>query len=231
MLAHSRCPIAIRVLGVGVGIGLVAAACSSSSTPTETASSAPSSSVSESDGGDTEGGALPLEIANTGGPLEGHTPQGFAGSGTGLFVGDNLNANFPDGEGVQLFVAFAIPAGEGPGVTKALLTSEVLTVSGTPFDDLGSLRAAPVVFDTFGPPVFDDAPVGAAAECRVVGGSGLECDVTPAWLDAVSEGRSHLQLRLRFDTPGDGDGSQDLAMFFLTDSNTNEPGIFTLRLS
>jgi hypothetical protein len=36
---------------------------------------------------------------------------------------------------------------------------------------------------------------------------------------------------LRFDQAGDGDGRADLAMFFVTESNTNQPGIFTLTLT
>ena len=52
----------------------------------------------------------PITIQNDGtSALEGHTPRGFAGSGTGLFVGDNLNPNFPDGEGLQILLSFLIP--------------------------------------------------------------------------------------------------------------------------
>ena len=45
-------------------------------------------------------------LQNQGGSMEGHTPRGFRGMGTGLFAGDNLNQRFPDGDGVQLFLTF-----------------------------------------------------------------------------------------------------------------------------
>lgn len=54
-------------------------------------------------------------LENQGGNMEGHTPRGFQGMGTGLFTGDNLNPNFPEGDGVQLFLTFdlsGLPAGE-----------------------------------------------------------------------------------------------------------------------
>jgi hypothetical protein len=60
---------------------------------------------------------------------------------------------------------------------------------------------------------------------------GIECDVTDAVERAVALGEDRVQFRLRFETAGDDDGEADLAMFFVTDSNTNEPGIFTLDLS
>ena len=197
---------------------LVAVACSSTSS--ETATEITASGV---DG--------PVVVQNSGGPpLEGHTPQGFAGSGTGLFAGDNLNANFPDGEGVQIFIAFDLPDNLTE-VATATLSSEVLTVRGTPFESLGPLRAQAVSFDTFGPPVFETPGLGEAVACSRRGENAIDCDVSAAAVQAVADGREHLQLRLRFDTRGDGDGEQDLALFFLTDSNTNEPGIFGLTLS
>ena len=172
----------------------------------------------------------PVVIGNLGGPpLEGHTPQGFAGMGTGLFVGDNLNANFPEGDGVQLFVAFELPSDVGE-VTAATLSSENMTVRGTPFETLGQLRAQAVSFETFGPAVFDTPGLGEPTDCSPQGTTALNCDVTQAVNDAVDAGTTNLQLRLRFDIPGNGDGEQDMALFFLTDSNTNEPGIFSLTL-
>ena len=57
--------------------------------------------VSACGGGATTGhGAATAVVPNHGGGLEGHTPTGFAGSGTGLFAGDNLNSSFPEGQGV-----------------------------------------------------------------------------------------------------------------------------------
>ena len=48
---------------------------------------------------------------------------------------------------------------------------------------------------------------------------------------ALDDERPNVQFRLRFDRAGDGDGSPDLAMFFITNSNTNEPGIFELEIT
>jgi len=39
-----------------------------------------------------------------------------------------------------------------------------------------------------------------------------------------------IQFRIRFETVDDSDGQADLALFYLTDSNTNEPGIFSLTI-
>jgi len=184
-----------------------------------------------SDDGDASAGVdLPITVANNGGSLEGHTPRGFAGSGTGLFTGDNLNPNFPPDDGVQIWLTFELPAlAQRP--TTALLESSALSSSGTPFDDLGSLSAAPVSYDAFSPELFDLEPDAEAVTCERVGETGLTCDVSTALQAAFDTGQSKAQFRLRFDEIADGDGTQDLALFFLTDSNTNEPGIFTLTLT
>jgi hypothetical protein len=162
--------------------------------------------------------------------MEGHTPRGFAGSGTGLFVGDNLNSGFPDDDGVQLWLSFALPA-SGAAPTRAVLSSDVMTVAGSPFEDLGTLLAEPVTYDGFGPQLFDLAADGPAVDCQRVGAERLECDVTDAVTAALGSGSQSAQFRLRFERVADGDGNQDLALFFLTDSNINEPGIFHLDLS
>ncbi len=170
-----------------------------------------------------------LRLANQGGSDEGHTPRGFAGMGTGLFAGDDLNPNFPDGDGVQTFLTFALPPDLGDP-TVALLTSDSLEVSGTPFDDLGPLRAESVSYVDFGPDLFDEIPDGVAVECSRVGEHGLTCDVTDAVVADISNGQDVTQFRLRFDAADDGDGAQDLAAFFDSDPNTNRPGLFTLEL-
>jgi hypothetical protein len=173
---------------------------------------------------------LPVVVENLGGSLEGHTPRGFAGMGFGLFVGDNLNPGFPDGDGVQTWLTFDMPVGiDTPN--SALLVSDVLSVQGSPFEDLGNLNAEPVRYDEFSASLFDLEAVGEPSLCERVGKSRLECDVTDAVGAAADAGRSRVQFRLKFDVIGDGDGVQDLALFFLTDSNTNEAGIFSLELS
>jgi hypothetical protein len=203
-----------------VALVLTAASCSSGSTPTSTTDQG---EVDAAQAGDT------VRLENEGGALEGHTPRGFAGMGTGLFVGDNLNPGFPDGDGVQLFVSFDLPEG-GPVPISAVLSSDALSVSGRPFEDLGVLRAEPVSYDQFGPDLFELDPDGDAVDCERTGDVAVQCDVTAAVAGAVAAGDDRAQFRLRFDQAADNDGQPDLASFFLTDSNTNEPGIFTLEV-
>lgn len=168
------------------------------------------------------------EIPNRGDDMEGHTPRGFPGSGTGLFAGDDLNSAFPDGDGVQIYLTFELP--EIQGVDSALLTSDVLRVSGAPFADLGEFVAEPVEYDSFGPELYDLPASGNPAVCERDGEAGVVCDVTEEVGAGVSSGADRVQFRLRFELAGDGDGEQDLAVFFRVDSNTNEPGLFTLRI-
>jgi hypothetical protein len=193
-----------------VSIALVAAACSGTSTP-ETS---------------IAGGSNSYVILNQGGTNEGHTPTAFAGMGTGLFAGDNLNASFPEGVGVQLFLTFDIPA--DINVDSALIRSDALHVAGTPFPDLGPLLVEPIRYSEFGPELFDLEAAGGAATCSVTSDTTIECPVTEAIDNAVGRRDTTAQFRIRFDTEADNDGQQDLAMFFRTSSNTNEAGLFEL---
>jgi hypothetical protein len=170
-----------------------------------------------------------VTVANEGGSREGHTPTAFAGMGTGLFAGDNLNPSFPEGVGVQTYLTFALPAELDIG--RASIVSDALKVSGTPFEDLGPLIAEPVAYDSFGPELFDLAAIGPHTECSVISLTSVECDVTEAVQVAARDGLTHVQFRVRFERPADGDGVQDLALFFRTDSNTNEPGLFQLVIT
>ena len=217
-----------RWLGLGVVLVVLVSACASTEDPPAADDATVTDDVST---GDTASSVvLPIQIQNQGGSMEGHTPRGFAGSGTGLFAGDNLNPGFPDGDGVQIWLTFDISAGT-PTPARAVLRSQVLTLRGTPFADLGTLQAEPARYDSFGPNLFDHPSTGAAAICNRVGDGRVECDVTDAVTRAVDAGEDRAQFRLRFETAGDDDGEADLAMFFVTDSNTNEPGIFTLDLT
>ena len=56
----------------------------------------------------------------------------------------------------------------------------------------------------------------------------FECDVTDEMKRALDSGDTSLQFRISFEKAGDNDGEQDLVMFYNTDPNTNEPGIFQL---
>ena len=170
-----------------------------------------------------------VTIANEGGAREGHTPTAFTGMGTGLFAGDNLNPTFPEGVGVQSYLTFALPPGLDS--SSAHVVSDALHVSGSPFEDLGPLVAEPVAYETFGPELFDLAAGGPATECAVTDGTSIRCDVTEALGVAVGDGRAVAQFRIRFALPADDDGRQDLALFFRTDSNTNEAGLFELVIT
>jgi len=170
-----------------------------------------------------------IVVENHGGALEGHTPRGFAGMGTGLFVGDNLNPSFPDGDGVQIYLTFELP-GLLEAASAATLESDALVIRGSPFTDLGPLTAEVVRYETFGPALFDLPAATGPVLCSRVGETGIECDVTPAVQSVLGGGVATIQIRLRLDRPGDGDGNPDLAMFFRTDSNTNETGLFTLTI-
>jgi len=215
---------------LGVGIALVAAACGGGTDPIAEAPEA-DNAQGETAEAPTAASGEPLSIPNNGtSALEGHTPRGFAGMGTGLFAGDNLNPNFPNGDGVQIWLSFAIPDGTA-APTTATLRSDVLSPTGNVFEALGNLQAAPVSFEAFGPQVFDLQPTGDLVTCERPTDSSLTCDVTNAAQAAIDAGDPLVQLRLTFEEISDSDGEQDLARFFLTDSNTNEPGIFFLDLT
>lgn len=173
--------------------------------------------------------SAPVTISNQGGTLEGHTPTDFAGMGTGLFAGDNLNQSFPEGVGVQLYLTFTLPSDLRVG--EAQVVSDMLHTSGTPFEDLGPLVIEPVAYETFGPDLFDLKAIGAHTDCTVLGDTSIACDVTAALQDSVDHSSVTAQFRIRFTHPADDDGGQDLAMFFRTDSNTNEQGIFELIIT
>lgn len=170
-----------------------------------------------------------VTISNQGGTLEGHTPIGFAGTGAGLFVGDNLNPSFPEGDGVQTYMTFVLP--DDLTVGNAGLSSDVLSTNGMPFEDLGPLLVEPVVYEVFGPRLFDLPAIGPATACRVTNATSVLCDVTDMVKDAVDQGRPAVQFRLRFERIADNDGQPDLAQFFRSDVNTNEPGLFELTIT
>ncbi|MDA1258962.1 MAG: hypothetical protein O3C10_14140 [Chloroflexi bacterium] len=182
-------------------------------------------------------GALTFVIPNIGSnATEGHTPRGFRGSGTGLFAGDNLNSSFPDGDGVQIFLSFSLAgdltAAPGGLVKSAVLRSGAFTARGSPFQDLGALNAAEMRWDNFSPDLWNAQSADGAASCvfSTSADGPFECDLGPAVQRALDDGYPFAQFRLRFDRASDGDRAADLAMFFLTNSNTNEPGIFELKV-
>ena len=184
-------------------------------------------------------GTVTVTVPNQGGRggrgaiMEGHTPRGFRGSGTGLFVGDNLNPNFPEGDGVQAFLTFDladVPQGQ---VVAAVLRSNHASTRGSPYRDLGPLTAEEIRYDAFSPDLWNLPPLAGGTGCLLAtsAAAGVECGVRDAVQRSLDDGRSNVQFRIRFDRAGDGDGSPDLAMFFITNSNTNEPGVFELEIT
>ncbi len=172
-------------------------------------------------------------IPNQGGSLEGHTPRGFAGTGTGLFVGDNLNPGFPDGDGVQMFLAFDISGISGNETSSAFLRARNATVKGTPFTDLGNLVVERISYDTFSKELWNRDAQGVACILASSQQDMYECDVSSVVSDAMATGQQYVQFRVRFDVAGDSDGVQDMIFFYKTspeNSNKNESGIFELEV-
>ena len=166
-----------------------------------------------------------------GGAMEGHTPRGFRGRGTGLFAGDNLNPGLLDGDGVQIFLTFdlrSLPKGE---IRSAVLRSDSAHIQGNPFRDLGALRAEEIRYRRFSPALWNDAPGSASCIFADSRAGPFACEITEAVQRARAKSDRHAQFRLRMDKAGDGDGRPDMVMFFKTNSNTNEPGIFELAVS
>ena len=173
-----------------------------------------------------------LVIENQGGDMEGHTPRGFQGQGTGLFVGDNLNPGFPNGDGVQIYLSFDlkdVPSGE---IVSAVLKSDDVSFFGEPFEGLGILEIEEVRYDSFSSALWNLEALVDGARCVFADSKegDFECDLSSAVQRSFDDNYMYVQFRVLFDEAGDGDGVKDMAMFFKTNSNTNEPGIFELDL-
>ena len=194
---------------------------------------AASATLAVATGAQAQAQTVNLTLKNHGGAMEGHTPRGFQGMGTGLFAGDNLNRNFPDGDGVQIFLTFdlsRIPPGK---VKSAVLSSKHATVISTPFEDLGALRAEEIRFEGFSSALWNAAPLDGGATCTLAESAEgpFQCDISGAVQRSLDDSYRYAQFRVRLDQAGDRDGNQDLVAFFKRDSNTNEPGIFLLDVT
>ncbi len=172
-------------------------------------------------------------LRNQGGAMEGHTPRGFSGKGTGLFAGDNRNPRFPEGDGVQLFLTFDLSTLPSGKVLSAVLRSENASVRGMPMKDLGSLRAEEVRYSEFSPALWnlERLPSGESCVFATSSGGPFRCDLSGAVQRSLNDSYPLAQFRLLLDQAGDGDGTTDLVTFFVTDSNTNQPGIFELEVT
>jgi len=171
-----------------------------------------------------------IVINNHGGNMEGHTPRGFRGSGTGLFAGDNLNPSFPNGDGVQMFLTFDLSSVSDSEFRSAVLSSESAHVQGTPFEDLGALRVEAVEYNQFSSVLWELEPINSVCVLGISQEGPFTCDVTSAIRQMLKDGRKMAQFRIRFDEAGDNDGNTDLVSFYNTNSNTNEPGLFKLTV-
>lgn len=172
-------------------------------------------------------------IPNQGGAMEGHTPRGFRGMGTGLFAGDNLNPRFPEGDGVQIFLTFdlsAVPAGK---IVSAVLRSDNVSIRGMPLKDLGALRAEEIRYTKFSSALWNLEPLADGAVCEfATSPSGpFQCDLANAVQRSMNDSYPLAQFRLLLDRAGDSDGTPDMVAFFIADSNTNQPGIFELEVT
>ena len=189
-----------------------------------------------SPGGENFGDSIVLN--NQGGNMEGHTPRGFKGMGAGLFAGDNLNPNFPNGDGVQIFLTFdlgSIPTGAsvtektGFRIVSAALRSENVHIQGSPFKNLGELKVETVTYDTFSSALWNIKPDSFICAVADITDGIFECDVTSAIQQALENGSHFAQFRIRFEKASNNDGQPDLVMFYKTNSNTNESGIFQIE--
>ena len=175
---------------------------------------------------------------------EGHTPRGFSGQGTGLFVGDNINGGFPEGDGVQTFLTFDLTDGDGDDILdgnlegadltvhSAVLTAADVSINGSPFDTLGDLLVEHVEFEDFGRDLFnldtasDEGCVLADSE-----DGPFECDLAGLVQAQLDSGRMYVQMRILTEIAGDSDSTADMIVFNPDDSNTDEPGLFSLTVS
>ncbi|HIM79577.1 MAG TPA: hypothetical protein EYM54_05715 [Dehalococcoidia bacterium] len=172
-------------------------------------------------------------IRNQGGAMEGHTPRGFRGMGTGLFAGDNLNPRFPEGDGVQIFLTFdlnAVPAGK---IVSAVLRSNNVSIRGMPLKDLGALRAEEIRYDKFSSELWNLEPLpgGAVCEFATSPNGPFQCDLAKTVQRSLNDSYPLAQFRLLLDRAGNSDGTPDMVVFFISNSNTNQPGIFELEVT
>ncbi|MEE8245208.1 MAG: hypothetical protein V3R27_09430 [Pseudomonadales bacterium] len=174
---------------------------------------------------------IAVTVPNNGGAMEGHTPRGFRGMGTGLFAGDNLNPGFPNGDGVHFFLSFDLSDLPAGALERAELRSDFLQVTGHPFGDLGALRAESIRYSRFSPDLWDQPAIAEACVLADRAAPSVACDVTAAVTQAVAAGQQMAQFRLRLDQASDNDGEADLVLFFISGSNVNEAGIFTLEVT
>ena len=150
-----------------------------------------------------------------------------------MFAGDNLNPRFPDGDGVQIFLSFdlgAVPAGK---IVSAVLSSDNVSIRGMPLKDLGALRVEEIRYTKFSSALWHLESVASGAVCEfATSPSGpFQCDLADAVQRSLDDSYPLAQFRLLLDRAGNNDGTPDMVAFFIADSNTNQPGIFELKVT
>lgn len=173
-----------------------------------------------------------LVLENQGGNMEGHTPRGFKGMGTGLFAGDNLNPNFPEGDGVQIFLTFDLKKVPEGKINSAVLSSNNVRINGNPFEGLGKLNVEEIRYGKFSSDLWNLEALENGEVCVFADSTNqnFKCDISKTVQRSLDGDYEYVQLRILFDKAGNNDGNQDLVMFFIRDSNTNQPGIFELEI-
>ena len=177
------------------------------------------------------GEQISITLFNQGGNMEGHTPRGFQGSGTGLFAGDNLNPSFPNDDGVQIFLSFnlnAIPKGK---ITSATLRSDDSHIKGTPFQDLGALNVEEIRYQAFYAAVWSLKAKNNTCVFATSPDGPFSCDVTEVLQNSQTDSYPFAQFRILFEKISDNDNSPDMVEFYKTNVNINTPGIFKLDLT
>lgn len=214
----------LKLASAMTAVALLAIACSTSADPLRPESPAAKPKAV---------GELKVVITNHGGNMEGHTPRGFQGMGTGLFAGDNLNSRFPNGDGVQIFLTFDLENLPVRQLKSAILRTTNIHLRGSPFRDLGPLRAQEVRYDRFSSALWNLDPLAEGHTCifATEDSDAFECDVTEVVKRSIQDNYKYAQFRLRMEKAGDEDGNADLVSFFKIDSNTNERGIFEVEIA
>ncbi|MCS7058846.1 MAG: hypothetical protein NZ849_06525 [Meiothermus sp.] len=115
-------------------------------------------------------------------------------------------------QSVGAFLAFDLGGLEQPQHLRATLRlyqGEARSV----YAELGELLVERIQVGEFRSPEALEAPALTAQVNRADGEGYLELDVTPALRQALAEGKTQLQFRLRFSRPTNGNGRGDLAIF------------------
>lgn len=181
--------------------------------------------------GRNTGGEGPVLIPNSGDAMEGYTPRGYSDAGKGLLVGDNVNADFPQTDGVRSFLTFSLEGLKDKKLRSVVLFSDHVQVFGTPFQDLGKLRLVETRYDAFSSKTWNAETGDVVCTFEELTDDTLSCDVTEHIRQLIREGRNTAQFILEFEKKSDGDKAPDILLFSRTGDKENKPGTFVLRVN